>query len=95
MGNIRKKRKKRHSYFVAAGVGGCPPKWTTSETKTIRVPAYLAERLLELAQYMDRHDGELPPDLLPPVITLGHPSSNTGEALCCDLETGDVLWISN
>jgi hypothetical protein len=95
MGNIPKKRKKRRSYFIAAGAGGRPPKWTTSETKTIRVPAYLAERLLELAQYMDRHDGELPPDLMSPVITLGHPSSKRGEALCCDLETGDVQWISN
>jgi hypothetical protein len=95
MGNIPKKRKKRHFHFVAAGVGGRPPKWTTSETKTIRVPAYLAERLLELAQYMDRHDGELPFDLMPPVITSGHPSSKTEEALCCDLETGDVQWIKN
>jgi hypothetical protein len=95
MGNIPKKRKKRRSHFVVAGAGGRPPKWTTSDTKTIRVPAYLAERLLELAQDMDRHDGELPPDLMPPVMTLGHPFSNTGEALCCDLETGDVQWISN
>ena len=32
---------------------------------------------------------------MPPVITSGHPSSETEEALCCDLETGDVQWISN
>ncbi len=93
MGNMPKKRKKRDSHFVAAGVGGCPPKWTTSETKTIRIPAYLAERLLELAQYMDKHDGKLP-SLTPPIITVGHPPS-LGEALCCDLETGDVQWRSN
>jgi len=95
MGNIPKKRKKRHFRFAAAGAGGRPPKWTTSDTKTIRVPAYLAERLLELAQYMDRHDGELPLDLMPPVITSSHPFSAAEGAFCCDLETREVERVSN
>lgn len=32
---------------------GRPPKWSTSQTKSIRVPAYLAQKLLEVAQELD------------------------------------------
>jgi len=86
-----RKIKKGHLHSIGGGLGGRSKKWTISQTKTIRVPVYLAERLLDLARYMDQHDGELPDEILP-VITVSHPPS-TGEALCCDLQTRDLQWI--
>lgn len=43
--------------------GGRPSSWKFHpKTKLIRVPVKFADRLLELARYMDVHGGDLPPN---------------------------------
>lgn len=51
--------------------GGC--RWKHGRTKLVRLPVALLDEILEVARYMDRNEGQLPPSA-PPVITSGHPS---------------------
>jgi hypothetical protein len=59
--------------------GGC--RWKHGPTKLVRLPIALLEEILEVARYMDRNEGKLPPSA-PPVMTFGHPSDSlSGEEL--------------
>jgi hypothetical protein len=53
-----------------AGGGG---RWKHGQTKLVRLPVALVEKILEVARYMDQNDGNLPP-LQASLITFGHPS---------------------
>ncbi len=55
----------------AGAGGGC--RWKHGRTKLVRLPIALLDEILEVARYMDRNEGYLPPSA-PPVITSGHPS---------------------
>ena len=61
------------------GRGGARPgagggtRWKHGKTKLVRLPVALLDEILEVARYMDRNEGQLPPSA-PPVIISGHPS---------------------
>src|SRR4028119_446977 len=44
---------------VRAGAGR-PRRWKQRPLKMVRVPEAFAEKILEIAQYMDQNDGRLP-----------------------------------
>jgi len=69
------------------GHGGARPgagrrwRWKHQPVKMVRLPIAFLEKILELADYMDQHDGQLP-FAEAPVITSGHPSESfSGEEL--------------
>jgi hypothetical protein len=70
-----------------SGHGGARPgagrrwRWKHQPLKMVRLPIAFLEKILEVADYMDQHDGQLPfADA--PVITSGHPSESlSGEEL--------------
>jgi hypothetical protein len=69
------------------GHGGVRPgagrrwRWKHQPVKMVRVPVAFVEKILEVADYMDQHDGQLP-FAEAPVITSGHPSKTLlGEEL--------------
>ncbi|MCC3573591.1 MAG: hypothetical protein JGK30_22970 [Microcoleus sp. PH2017_40_RAT_O_B] len=47
-------------------------RWKHGRTKLVRLPVALLDEILEVARYMDRNEGRLPPSA-PPIITVGHP----------------------
>ena len=62
-----------------SGRGGARPRagggvrWKHGRTKLVRLPVALLDEILEVAQYMDQNEGQLPLSD-PPVITSGHTS---------------------
>jgi hypothetical protein len=64
--------------------GGC--RWKHGQTKLVRLPVALVDKILEVARYMDQNEGKLPslasPVMSSPVINSGHPSESlSGEEL--------------
>lgn len=69
------------------GHGGARPgagrrwRWKHQSVKMVRLPVAFLEKILEVADYMDQHDGQLPFAEVP-VITSGHSSESlSGEEL--------------
>jgi hypothetical protein len=69
------------------GHGGARPgagrrwRWKHQPVKMVRLPVAFLEKILEVADYMDQHDGQLPFAEVP-VITSGHSSESlSGEEL--------------
>jgi hypothetical protein len=69
------------------GHGGARPgagrrwRWKHQPVKMVRLPIAFLEKILELVDYMDQHDGQLPFAEVP-VINSGHPSESlSGEEL--------------
>lgn len=54
---------------LGSGGGG---RWKHGRTKLVRLPVALLDEILEVARYMDEHEGMLPV-FASPVITSGHP----------------------
>jgi len=60
---------------------GRPGRWKHRPLKMIRVPVAFVEKILEVAEYMDRNDGQLPFSQAPVIIS-GHRShSLSGQEL--------------
>ena len=83
--NMKKSKAKSKTGHGGARTGaGRPRHWKHRPLKMVRLPVAFLEKILEVAQYMDQNDGQLPfseasEDL---VIISGHPSESlSGEEI--------------
>ncbi len=61
--------KKNKSNWGGVRVGaGRGAKWVHGKTKSVRLPVALLDKILDIAHYMDRNDGKLPPNTLAEVL---------------------------
>jgi hypothetical protein len=80
----KSKAKSEIGHGGARAGAGRPRRWKHRPLKMVRLPVVFLEKILEVAQYMDQNDGQLPfseasEDL---VIISGHPSESlSGEEI--------------
>jgi hypothetical protein len=80
----KNKAKSKTGHGGAREGAGRPRRWKHRPLKMVRLPVVFLEKILEVAQYMDQNDGQLPfsetsEDL---VIISGHPSESlSGEEI--------------
>jgi hypothetical protein len=71
----KSKAKSKIGHGGARAGAGRPRRWKHGPLKMVRVPVAFVEEILQVAEYMDRNDGQLPFSQAP-VITSGHLSQN-------------------
>jgi hypothetical protein len=77
----KSKAKSKNGYGGARPGAGRRWRWKHQPVKMVRLPVAFLEKILEVADYMDQHDGQLPLAEAS-VITSGHPSESlSGEEL--------------
>jgi hypothetical protein len=80
----KSKAKSKSGHGGARAGAGRPRRWKHRPLKMVRLPIVFLEKILEVAEYMDKNDGQLPfseasEDL---VIISGHPSKSlSGEEI--------------
>jgi len=80
----KSKAKSKSGHGGARAGAGRPWRWKHRPLKMVRLPIVFLEKILEVAEYMDKNDGQLPfseasEDL---VIISGHPSKSlSGEEI--------------
>jgi hypothetical protein len=82
MKKSKAKSKTRHG--GARPGAGRPRRWKHRPLKMIRVPLVFAEKILEIAQYMDQNDGRVPftEAYEASIVISGHPSKSlSGEEI--------------
>jgi len=70
-------------------------KWRHGATKSVRLPIALVDKILEIAHYMDRNDGKLPPSTLAeiPPSTFSNPNPMFRQMTSEEFEA-DADWRS-
>jgi hypothetical protein len=82
---MKKSKAKSKTRHGGARTGaGKPRRWKHRPLKMVRLPVAFVEKILEIAQYMDQNDGQLPFSEVSEasVIISGHPSESlSGEKI--------------
>jgi hypothetical protein len=77
----KSKAKSKIGHGGARAGAGRPGRWKHRPLKMIRVPVAFVEKILEVAEYMDRNDGQLPFSQAPVIVSEYRSHSLSGQEL--------------